>query len=368
MTTLYLDHAAAGKPEKEILDFYFTQLQEYYGNQEAGHSLAYQLRKVLQGAGKDLSNVLLKRTAHVEWCSCGSSAFHYLPALNLADGIIITTKLEHPALLAALKRCNLEICYVNTPKGQVDLEHFQKLLRQNVKLIAIHQVQSELGVIQPWDEISVLARKYAPEAWLLTDSVQAIGKLPLPQDVDFLTVSGHKCAAPGGGALLTATPRSQKFAIPLFQRQRHEYYLACRPDVPVALTLTEAIRQKEILREKNYVQIRQIHHKMRQILSELGGEFLIPESQSSPYILHVLFRNYQSGVLVRMLAQKGVMAASGSACQAEAGGPSAALLALGLREQQAYSGLRLSFSLNMQENQTILEQFPQRMTEVLKEY
>ena len=89
---------------------------------------------------------------------------------------------------------------------------------------------------------------------------------------------------------------------------------------------------------------------MRLALAELrlpgGGRvvFSVPEEKSSPYILHLRFPGFQGGVLVRMLSEYGVFAASGSACQAESDRPSAALLELGLPRDEAYSGVRLSFS------------------------
>ena len=69
----------------------------------------------------------------------------------------------------------------------------------------------------------------------------------------------------------------------------------------------------------------------------------IPEETASPYILHVMLPGVESGVVVRMLSEAGVMVAAGSACSSETGEPSPALRALGFRGRDVWSGLRVSF-------------------------
>ena len=72
----------------------------------------------------------------------------------------------------------------------------------------------------------------------------------------------------------------------------------------------------------------------------------VPPELASPYLLHLLLPGIQSGVMVRMLSAAGVMAAAGSACASESREPSAALRAIGLNRNDAYSGLRIGFGFD----------------------
>ena len=96
-------------------------------------------------------------------------------------------------------------------------------------------------------------------------------------------------------------------------------------------------------RAEKYREMREFDAELR---ARLAGKKLrptLPAEVASPFILHLTAAGMQGAVLVRMLAEQGVMASSGSACAAESPDPSPALLALGYKRNDAYSGLRLSF-------------------------
>lgn len=136
----------------------------------------------------------------------------------------------------------------------------------------------------------------------------------------------------------------QEFA----RRYRHEDYRIGRPEAPVLLAMAYAaeLRCREL--ERNAAKARGLNRLLRSGLSGLllpGGKrsfCTIPEEVASPWILHVTLPGVETGVLVRMLSETGIMAAAGSACSSESREPSPALLAIGFRRADAWSGLRVS--------------------------
>ena len=131
----------------------------------------------------------------------------------------------------------------------------------------------------------------------------------------------------------------------LLERVLREPELEAEP--PVLLTLAFAAKLRRSTLETTCRRISELNHFLREALCRLelpgGGHPVctIPEEAASPYILHLTLPGLQSAVVVRMLAEAGVMTAAGSACSAESREPSTALRAIGFRPADAYSGLRI---------------------------
>ncbi len=349
-TTLYLDHAAAMKPDPEVLDYFRECAGHDYANQEAIHGAAYRLRGKLAEAGERLAQAVAGRPMAVHWAMTGTELFGCLAALpHRGRSNVVTSGAEHPALAVALRRMDSEVRFLSRQDGE--LLPKAGSLDARTRLLAVHHVQSETGRITDVDALAAALRREAPQALVLADTIQSAGKLPLPTAADFLTVSGHKLGAPGGAALLI-NPAWKEW--PLMQRElrrlREEEYRFGRPEPALLLALAFAAERRAERRERELDRMRQVQSAMREALAELAGPggdrvvFTVPEEKSSPYILHMWFPGCQGGVLVRMLSEYGVCASSGSACRAESDRPSAALLELGLSREEAYSGVRLSFS------------------------
>ena len=334
---IYLDHAAAARPPREILDFYRACLEESYANQEAAHRLGYDARRRLDAAAEQLSTALAGgRRYDVVWGMSGTELFNLIADSPLAAGKrVVSSRLEHPALTANLRRTAGALTLLPAGRdggisaGSVPAD-----------FTAFHLVQSELGRIQ---DAAALAG-IAPGAVRMLDAIQAAGRFPIPAGTAEL-----KFGSPGGAAILVDPAAKcarpfQEFA----RRYRHEDYRIGRPEAPVLLAMAYAaeLRCREL--ERNAAKARGLNRLLRSGLSGLllpGGKrsfCTIPEEVASPWILHVTLPGVETGVLVRMLSEAGIMAAAGSACSSESREPSPALLAIGFRRADAWSGLRVS--------------------------
>lgn len=351
---VYFDNAASSQPDSEILGHYYAYASRFYANQEAAHSLAYYLREKINLAATQLSKVLCNIDTVIHWGHSGTDIFSLFSEFkNFQSGNIVTTPMEHPALLTALKRTGSEIREVKITDGRVDLEHLSELLDAETVLTAIHHVQSETGVIQDLTAIRKFINKHAPQSIFMSDTIQSAGKIPVPwteAQLDIVSISGHKISAPACAALLLNSKNSKLNSFAEYLKLcRKEYYTASRPEPAAVLALAQAVAKKQKEQIKNFEKISKINSLLREELPKLKLFndkkiiFTISPEQASPYILHFIVPGYQSGVLVRMLSNESVYFSAGSACLSETDKPSAALTAMNFKREDAYAGIRLSF-------------------------
>lgn len=335
---LYLDWAAAAPPEPKILEYARTLWQENFANQESGHALGFELRQRIAEAETSLSQTFWGRPGgRAVWGASCTELFQLLAASPLVRGRrAVSSVLEHPALSAALGREAKELVTLRCDRrGQLVPEPTEK-----VSLAAFHQVQSELGAVQD------LPRLFAayPGAVRFVDAAQGAGKLKLPE-CDLAAVSGAKLGVPGGGAALLVNPEwkgAAEFAAFAAAYRKQEHRLS-RVHPAVIMLLAFAAEQKERGREAAFRRMQNFNAELRARLAGTKLRPTLPAEVASPFILHLTAPGMQGAVLVRMLSELGVITSSGSACAAESPDPSPALLALGYRRLDAYSGLRLSF-------------------------
>ena len=364
---VYFDNAASCEPDPKILGHYYAYASRFYANQEAAHQLAYELRQKIDLAATQLSKTLCDKNTVVHWGHSGTDIFSLFGEFKgFQGGNIVSTAMEHPALMSALKRTGAEISEVKITNGRVDPEHLSALLDKNTVLTSIHHVQSETGVIQDLTAIRKIINNHAPQSLFMSDTIQSAGKIPIPwnkAELDIISVSGHKIGAPACAALLLK-PKLSAF-IEYLKLCRKEYYTASRPEPAAMLALAQGVAKKHKEQAENFEKINKINTFLRKELLKLklfnGKKIILTISakQASPYILHFIVPGYQSGVLVRMLSQEGVYFSAGSACLSETDKPIAALTAMGFSQEDAYAGVRLSFcpQNNMRHAEIFLEKF-----------
>jgi len=335
---LYLDWAAAAPPDPEILERAAELWAKDFANQESGHALGFELRQQIAEAEKSLSRTFWGREGgRAVWGASCTELFQLVAASPFVRGRrAVSSVLEHPALAAALKREAGELKLLRSDRrGQLVPESAAK-----VSLAAFHQVQSELGAVQ--DHPRIFAAY--PGAVRFVDAAQGAGKIELPE-CDVAAVSGAKLGVPGGGAVLLVNPGWQGAAefCAFADAYRKKEHRLSRVHPAVAILIAAAAELKERYREETYRGMQKFNAELRERLAGTKLRPTIPAETASPFILHLTAPGMQGAVLVRMLSELGVTASSGSACAAESPDPSPALLALGFRKNDAYSGLRLSF-------------------------
>ena len=204
MNIVYFDNAATTRIKSEVLNEMMPYLTLNYGNASSLYSIGRISKHAIENARIQVANLINCNPNEIYFTSCGSesdnTALKGFAYANSSKGNhIITSKIEHPAILEScksLEKQGFEISYIN-------LNELEQSIKPTTILISIMFANNEIGTIQPINEISSLAHKH--NIVFHTDAVQAVGNCFIDvqkMNIDMLSLSGHKIHAPKGiGAL-----------------------------------------------------------------------------------------------------------------------------------------------------------------------
>ena len=210
---VYADNAATTQISKEVLDAMMPWLTEGYGNPSSIYELGRTAGFAIEDARKQVAAALGAQPAEIYFTGCGSEsdnwaikgAAHKLAAKGKKH--LITTVFEHHAVLhtcAALEKEGFEVTYLPVDRnGLISVQQVADAIRPDTALVSIMYANNEIGTIMPISEIGAFCREHG--VWFHTDAVQAVGNVEInvaAQNIDMLSLSGHKIHAPKGvGAL-----------------------------------------------------------------------------------------------------------------------------------------------------------------------
>lgn len=212
MNKVYLDYNASTPLAPEVADHMYPFLTDFYGNPSAVHWAGQPVKEKMNRAREQVSDLLSCSPEEIIFTSGGSEANnlalkgYYFKHLSKGKHII-TSKIEHPAIIEPLKfleRLGAELTMLDVDKyGMVSARDIEEAIRENTILITIMHSNNEVGTLQPIEEIGKIARRH--KIAFHTDASQSAGKVPVDVNelnVDMLTIAGHKLYAPKGiGAL-----------------------------------------------------------------------------------------------------------------------------------------------------------------------
>ena len=212
MKTRYFDHAATTPVRQEVLKEILPYFEIEYGNPSSIYALGRHNKRAIDESRHKVAKAINAKKNEIYFTSCGSESDNLaIKGIFLANkdkgNHIITTKIEHPAVLNTckwLEKNGCEVTYLNVDEnGRINLEELENSIKNNTVLITIMFANNEIGTIQPIKEIGDIAK--AKGVIFHTDAVQAIGNVKIDVqslNIDALSMSGHKIYAPKGiGAL-----------------------------------------------------------------------------------------------------------------------------------------------------------------------
>jgi cysteine desulfurase len=209
---IYLDYNASTPIDPTVAAAMKPFLADHYGNPSSGHWAAATAKAALETARGQVAALLGCQNDEIVFTSGGSEANNlalkgvFFTLRDKGDHII-TTKIEHPAIIEPcrfLERLGAQVTYLPVDgTGRVDPDYLRRAITPRTILVSIMQANNEVGTIQPIEDCARMAHEHG--VLFHTDAAQSVGKIPTGVNelgVDLLSIAGHKVYAPKGiGAL-----------------------------------------------------------------------------------------------------------------------------------------------------------------------
>ena len=376
--TIYTDNAATTKMSDTALAAMLPCLQDNYGNPSSLHSVGQRAAEALQGARETVARCLGCDPKEIIFTSGGSEADNQAIISAARWGAlkgkkhIISTAFEHHAVLHTLKKLEkegfeVELLPVGTT-GTITPEQVAAAIRPDTALVTIMYANNEIGSILPIAEIGAVFREKG--VIFHTDAVQAAGHLHIDvkaQNIDMLSLSGHKFHGPKGSGVLYA-----RKGIPLVNiiegGAQERGKRAGTENLPAIVGMAAALQEACDHIDENAAKVSALRDKLISGLSKIPHSALNGDPvHRLPGNVNFCFEGIEGESLLLLLDAKGICASSGSACTSGSLDPSHVLLAIGRPHEVAHGSLRLSLcEWNTEEEVDIILREVPRIVEYLR--
>jgi len=365
MKKIYLDNAATTKVDSKVVKAMLPYFTNYYGNASEPHLFGEKAREAIENSREIIADFLgTTDSSDIIFTSCATESLNlvhkglvknYLETHHNEKPHIITTPIEHKAVLEACKNSGAEITLIPVDfYGRVNEEDIRMNIKTNTILVSVMYVNNEIGTIQPIKDIGEMLKewnkKHKTNILFHTDATQAIEYLDCNVDelgVDLLSFSGHKIHAPKGIGCLYIRSNSE-LTIPLTRQQDgggQEFGLrAGTENVPYIVGLAKAVELIEKIDVKKIKRLRDDF--MLWIVENLSDELVLTGSRCyrAPHIASYVSKNIKGVDLISALSRKGIACASGSACNSDSIEPSHVLKAIHVSKAYINGSIRFSLS------------------------
>ncbi len=357
---VYLDNSATTKCYDSVCGVVAKTMAEDYGNPSSAHRKGVEAEQYIRWSKEVVARLLKVQEKELYFTSGGTESDN-LAIIGAVRGNsregkhLITSVIEHPAVLNTMHYLEDEegyrVTYLQVDEnGRVSVEELRDALCEETVLVSIMHVNNEIGSVQPIGQIGLVIKEYnyrnQKNVLLHVDAIQGFGKFrihPKRENIDLLSISGHKIHGPKGSGLLYVGQHVKMKSI--FYGGKQQSIRSGTLNVPGIAGFATAC--KEIYAGFDHKVMRMLELKqyfIEEVSKIQDVKVHTPIHESAPHIISVGFAGIRSEVLLHSLEDKGIYVSAGSACSSNRPGISGVLKSIGLNQKYLDSTLRFSLS------------------------
>ena len=352
---IYLDNNATTMIDPKVVEAMMPYFTTYYGNPSSQHGFGVPVEKAIERAREQVADLIgAEHPDEIIFTSCASESDNAALWTSLwtqkNKDEIVTTKLEHPAIIdtcSFLEARGVKVKYLSADsKGDLNADEFASLLTDKTALASIMWANNETGNIYDIPTLSQIAAERG--IVFHSDAVQAVGKIPVDVKntaVRMLSFSGHKLHAPKGiGALYVR--RGTRFLPYLHGGHQERGRRAGTENVPYIVGLGVACELAKTHLNELDTRVRALRDKLEQGIVATVPEVIVmgDSTHRTPNTVNIGFKFVEGEAILLMLNEYGIAASSGSACSSESLEPSHVMQAMGIPFSAAHGTIRFSLS------------------------
>ena len=324
-TMIYLDNSATTKPCPEAVDAVAETMTQGWGNPSALYDFGIDTAHKMLSARNQVAKALGAERDRIFFTSGGTEAdnwaiFGTIKRMGKRGKHIITTAIEHPAVLNCMKELEaqgFDVTYLQPDNaGQITVDSLKSALRKDTVLVSVMMVNNETGAVMPISQMAKLTHRICPDAFFHTDAVQGFLKIPFQAKTlgaDLISISAHKVHGPKGAGALYISPRLRSFPPLLLGGGQESGFRSGTEATPAifgfaaACEAVTATFREDIAREKALLE------RLIAELCKLDG-VVINGTHEAPHILSLSIHGVPTQNSINILQEDGICVSAGSAC------------------------------------------------------
>ena len=348
---IYLDNSATTKPCNEAVSAMTDAMTTHWGNPSALYNFGIDASDLLRSARNKVAAALGAEPNRVFFTSGGTEAdnwaiFGAIRKLGRRGKHVITTSIEHPAVLNCFKKLQedgYDVTYLQPDaSGTVTLDVLKEALRDDTILVSVMMVNNETGAVMPIEKMAKLTHRTCPEAIFHTDAVQGFLKLPFQAKnlgADLISISSHKVHGPKGAGALYISPRLKSFPPLHIGGGQESGYRSGTEATPAIFAFAAACEAGKSTFLQDISREKELLNTLVEGLCKLPG-LKINGAHQAPHILSIAIPGLPTQNSINILQDFGICVSAGSACAK--GHRSHVLVAMGIAPEDIDGTFRIS--------------------------
>lgn len=356
MRPIYLDNNATTRVDDAVVTAMLPYFTDRFGNASSTHAFGAAVSDAVKAARRNLQELVgAAFDSEITFTSGGTESDNsaILSAIETQSGRdeIVTTSVEHPAILAMVehlaKARGIKVHLIGVDRfGRLDIEAYARALGPRTAIASVIWANNETGTIFPVERLA----KMAHEAGVLfhTDAVQAVGRIPIDlktTEIDMLSLSGHKLHGPKGiGALFVR--KGVKFSPLVRGGHQERRRRGGTENVPGIVGLGKAAELAIAKLAGEQSRVRALRDRLEQGIQARIDHCVVNGDRDNrlPNTTNIAFDHLEGEAILIHLDRAGIAASTGSACTAGSTEPSHVLSAMNVPRAALRGAIRLSLS------------------------